>query len=70
MLSAVVLRNHKNNYISDQLDDSSMYLVVLKRGVMWLWSSFVCIKVVGDLLQNHSGKCFSSGKNMYLVRLQ
>jgi len=37
---------------------------------MWLWGSFVYIKVVGDLLQIHIGKCVSSGKNIYLFRLQ
>jgi hypothetical protein len=37
---------------------------------MWLWCSFVYIYVVGDLLQIHMGKCFSTEINIYLVRLQ
>ena len=37
---------------------------------MWLWCSFVYINVVGDLLQIHMGKCFSTGINIYLVRMQ
>ena len=37
---------------------------------MWLWCSFVYINVVGDLLQIHMGKCFSTGVNIYLVRMQ
>jgi hypothetical protein len=30
----------------------------------------VYINVVGDLLQIHMGKCFSTGVNIYLVRMQ
>ena len=37
---------------------------------MWLGCSFVYINVVGDLLQIHMGKCFSTGINIHLVRLQ
>ena len=37
---------------------------------MWLWCSFVYINVVGDLLQIHMGKCFSTGVNIYLIRMQ